>query len=148
MDLQVLHDCELIEELEEKGSTIEFKTYLYSLKTLQMEPVVISCPISGNYILTELAKIVAGQIDPKDEKNILEQLFISLNDNIKVKKMMREKPYQSIGLGATIDRAIRHYLQESELPKDPENKERIKFDFLRICSQEFDQIFEATNKKE
>lgn len=142
MDLQVLQDCELIEDLEEKGSTIEFKTYLYSLHTLQMEPVIISCPISGNYILTELAKIVSGEINPKEEKDILKQLFISLNDNIRVQKMMQDRPYQSTGLGPKIDKAIQHYLQESKLEQNIENKEILKFDFLRICSQEFDQIFE------
>ena len=143
MDLQALQDCDLIEELEEKGANIEFKTYIYSLKTLQMESVTISCPVSGNYILTELARAVSGSIDSKDEKTILAQLFTSLEDNIKIKKLMKESPLSSTGLGVTIRKAIDHYLQEVETQKTLEQKEFLKFDFLRLCSGGFDEIYSS-----
>jgi hypothetical protein len=141
MDLQTLQECELIEELEEKGASIEFKTYIYSLISMQMEEVVVSCPMSGNYILTELAKIVSGNVNRKNEKTLLAQLFSSLEDDIKIKKMVKNSPISSTGLGTIIKRSIEHFLQESKNELVPEQKETLKFDFLRICSGAFDEIY-------
>jgi hypothetical protein len=141
MDLQALQSCSLIDELEEKGANVEFKTYLYSLETFQVEPVVISCPVSGNYILTELAKIVSGKFDAKNEKDVLVRLFNTIDDDIKNQTRLKNKPTQSSGNNGQVVRAIMQYLQNNNEEKDPQSKEKIKFDFLRVCSEEFDQIF-------
>ncbi len=143
MDLQALQSCSLIEELEEKGANVEFKTYLYSLKTFQVEPVVISCPVSGNYILTELAKIVSGKFDAKNEKDILIRLFNTIDDDIKTQHRLKNKPTQNSGSNGQIVRAIVQYLQNNNEEKSLQNKEKIRFDFLRTCSEEFDQIFSS-----
>jgi hypothetical protein len=141
MDLQMLQECELIQELEEKGANIEFKTYIYSTSSMQMEEIVVSCPMSGNYILTELAKIVSGSVDSKNEKMFLVQLFSSLEDNIKLKNALKKSPISSTGVGSIIKKSIESFLQESEEEKTLEKKELLKFDFLRICSGAFDEIY-------
>lgn len=143
MDLQALQNCSLVEDLEEKGANVEFKTYLYSLETFQVEPVVVSCPVSGNYILTELAKIVVGKFDKKNEKDILIGLFHTIDDDIKRQLRLKNSPQQISGNNGQIVRAIIQHLQSTDEEKSNQNKEKIKFDFLRICSEEFDQIFSS-----
>ena len=102
----MLQECELIQELEEKGANIEFKTYIYSTSSMQMEEIVVSCPMSGNYILMELAKIVSGSVDSKNEKMFLAQLFSSLEDNIKLKNILKKSPIISTGIGSIIKKSI------------------------------------------
>lgn len=143
MDLQALQTCSLIEDLEEKGANVEFNTYLYSLETLQAEPVRISCPISGNYILTELAKIVSGKFDVKNEKDILIRLFQTIDDDIRRQLQIKSNPTQNYAGNGQIVRAIIQHLQNTEEEKNVQNKEKIRFDFLRTCSEEFDQIFSS-----
>lgn len=141
MDLQTLQECELIQEFEEKGANIEFKTYIYSTSSMQMEEIVVSCPMSGNYILVELAKIVSGSVNAKDEKIFLAQLFSSLEDNIRLKNLLKASPITSTGIGSVIKKSIESFLQEDEEDKTPERKEFLRFDFLRICSGAFDEIY-------
>jgi hypothetical protein len=143
MDLQALQSCSLVEDLEEKGANVEFKTYLYSLETFQVEPVVVSCPVSGNYLLTELAKIVVGKFDKKNEKDILIGLFHTIDDDVKRQLRLKNSPQQNSGNNGQIVRAIIQHLQSTDEEKSNQNKEKIKFDFLRICSEEFDQIFSS-----
>lgn len=148
MELQTLQECELVHELEEKGADIEFKTYVYSLKSMQMEEIAISCPMSGNYILVELAKIVSGSVDHKDGKAVLSQLFSALEDNIRIKNILKSSPISSTGLGTIIKRSIDYFLQETDKQKTLEQKEFLKFDFLRICSGAFDEIYSNYTQKD
>jgi hypothetical protein len=140
MDIRSLFDCKYVDNVEEKGTNVEFTTFLYSTLGI-MQKVLIKCPVSGNFVLTEAAKIINGDIGEVDQEEVLKQLFISLNEVKNIEEKIIKKDVVSSPLDAAIKTACIEFLSDNNKEIE-ENKENIRFEFLKQCSNWFDKIYE------
>jgi hypothetical protein len=138
MDIRSLFDCKYVDNVEEKGTNVEFTTFLYSTGGV-MQKVMIKCPVSGNFVLTEAAKIIDGDIGDVDQEEILRQLFISLGEAKNIEEKIIKKDVVSSPLDASIKMSCIQFLSESDKEEDKEN---LRFEFLKQCSSWFDKIYE------
>lgn len=140
MDIRSLFECKYVLNVEEKGSNVEFTTFLYSTAGI-MQKVLIKCPVSGNFVLTDAAKIIDGEIGDVDQEEILRQLFISLNEVKNIEEKIIKKDVVSSPLDAAIKTACVEFLSDNNKETE-ENKENLRFEFLKQCSNWFDKIYE------
>lgn len=141
MDIRSLFDCKYIDNIEEKGTNVEFTTFLYSTSG-SMQKVLIKCPVSGNFVLTEAAKIINGDIGDVDQEEILKQLFISLNEAKNIEEKIIKKDVVSSPLDAAIKSSCVQFLSGNNNKEAQEDKENLRFEFLKQCSSWFDKTYE------
>lgn len=142
MDIRSLFDCKYVDNVEEKGTNVEFTTFLYSTSGT-MQKVLIKCPVSGNFVLTEAAKIIDGDIGNVDQEEILRQLFISLNEAKNIEEKIIKKDVVSSPLDASIKASCIQFLIDSNKEQQQQqNKEDLRFEFLKKCSSWFEKIYE------
>jgi len=143
VDIKDLIDCQFVSDISQLGATVEFKTILYSPVSMQMEHVTISCPMSGNYILTDAAKIIEGDVGVPEErhKDLLVQVFSSLEQSTGVSKLIDKKQILPDSFDSRMQELALKFLgdlSEEELKKD---SEELKFSFLHLCSKNFQDSY-------
>ena len=149
MEIKSLQDCKFVSDVVQVGTVVEFKTVLYSPVTMEMEHVTISCPVSGNYVLTDVAKIVEGDIGIPDSshKELLAQVFSSLEESTQVSDLIDKKQILPDSSETRIQALALSFLRELSEEEQKKDSEELKFQFLRICSDNFQKAYERhTNR--
>lgn len=138
MDIKQLKECGLVWDIELSGQNVIFKAPDYTASSMKVGVATISCPLSGNYLLTESAKIVSGKSGEVDETETLEKLFFGLKEAASQKERP-EANDASVALDATLRRAAMRYLNATDTNADIES---LRFDFLKQCSDNFTYVHE------
>lgn len=147
MDIKLLTECGLVKGIELVGQTVEFKTPMYSAGTSEIGEATISCPLSGNYLLTESAKVITGDVDPSVASKMLEKLFFSMQEW----GAARDAGTQNVA-GAALEvatkRAAARFLEvaSSDPDTDMVDIESLRFAFLKQCSSSFQHAYERSIK--
>jgi hypothetical protein len=139
-------ECEYVSDVKESGPNIEFRTYLYSTQAMATEPVLISCPVSGNYILTESAKIVEGNVGDCDHQKLLEQLFYGLESSAEVGKKIESNEILIDSSETKLQKVALSFIKK--YGSNDTDIETIRFDFLKNCSEGFQKAYEHYSKNQ
>lgn len=142
MQINALFECGLVSDVEELNQRVEFKTFIYSAKTMQMERVTVSCPLSGDYMLTESAEIISGDVDPADAGDLLEQVFFGLKHTSTDGRGQPQAGQDPVSQFA--QRAAMKFLEAvaAEQSADMRDVESLRFGFLKVCSINFQQVYD------
>jgi hypothetical protein len=143
MDIKSLIECRYVKDVVELGSSIEFKTFLYSFEKMSMDEVLIRCPVSGDFILTECAKIVGNE--DEDNSDILGQLFITMQEASSIEEKIDSNEIAYTPLELKLREASSIFLSENKINEI--DAEDIKFKFLATCSKNFIKVYEQQHTK-
>ena len=150
MDIKSLMECEYVSEVKEIGTAVEFKTFLYSSELMSMKQVTITCPVSGDYILTECAEILGEEVKD-DTQKILTDLFVTLQESSKIDKKIKSNDVVYNPLDLKLRDASSIFIKENIGASSLDTNEDIedaKFKFLAICSRNFTKVYERTKNKQ
>lgn len=134
----MLTDSRVTKDLKQVGQSIEFETVFMSANGVDIFPATISCPMSGNYLLTESAKIISGEWGEEEARKMLEAFFYNLEKAASAKEALAQGGgYAALDLA--LKKAASRFLEAAKLESEenPKDEESLRFEFLKQCSKNF-----------